>query len=298
MRPNPLLSALGYCASDRVVIFHADDIGMCGATVDAYADLLEAGLLTSAALMVPCPAAAEGAAVARAHPAADMGVHLTITSEWDALRWGPVSTRDPASGLLDAQGYFPHDNPEIQANGRPEAVRDELAAQVSRARAWGVDVTHVDSHMGALAHPKFLPAVMALAGRERVPAMYPRMGVDGWRAQGFDPLSASLAWGYGRLVQAAGRPLVDHLRMLPLHVGGDHVELTRRMLADLPPGITHFILHPARDTPELRAICSDWEGRVANYEAFRDPRMVDVIAQSGVHAIGYRPLREWMRQPT
>ncbi|WP_309572491.1 polysaccharide deacetylase family protein [Deinococcus sp.] len=295
MRPNPLLTALGYAPTDRVVIFHADDIGMRGATVDAYVDLLEVGALTSAALMVPCPAAAEGAAVARAHGGADLGVHLTITSEWNALRWGPVSTRDPASGLLDADGFFPHDNPEIQANARPDAVRAELDAQVDRARAWGVDVTHVDSHMGALAHPKFLPAVMALAGREGVPAMYPRMGLDGWRTQGFDTLSAALAWGYGRLLQSVGRPLVDHLRMLPLDVGGDHVELTRQMLAGLPPGITHFILHPATDTPELRAICSDWEGRVANYEAFRDPRIMQVIADSGVHAIGYRPLREWMR---
>ena len=297
MRPNPLLTALGYAPTDRVVIFHADDIGMCGATVDAYADLLDVGALTSAALMVPCPAAAEGAAVARRYPHADLGVHLTITSEWDVLRWGPVSTRDPASGLLDAEGRFPRTVQAVQATARPDAVRSELAAQVSRARAWGVDITHVDSHMGALAHPKFLPAVMALAGQEGVPAMYPRMNRAGWRAQGFDAAGAAGAWGYGRLLEHAGRPLVDGLYMLPLHEGGDHLELTRRVLATLPPGLTHFILHPARDTPELRAICGDWEGRVANYEAFRDPRMKGVIADSGVHAIGYRPLRDWMRAP-
>ncbi|GHF50248.1 hypothetical protein HNQ07_002908 [Deinococcus metalli] len=295
MRPNPLLNALGYAPTDRVVIFHADDIGLCGATVDAYAELLEVGTLTSAALMVPCPAAAEGAAVARAFPHADLGVHLTLTSEWDALRWGPVSTRDRASGLLDAQGYFPHGTAEVQATGRPDAVATELAAQLDRARAWGVDVTHVDSHMGALAHPKFLPAVMALAGREGLPAMYPRMAPAGWRAQGFGPVAAAFAWSYGRLLQAAGRPLVDHLRMLPLHEGGDHVDVTRRMLADLPPGLTHFILHPARDTPELRATCADWEGRVANHKALCDPRLRQVIADLGVHTTGYRPVREWMR---
>lgn len=295
MRFNPVLTDLGYLPSDRVVIFHADDIGMCEATVDAYADLLDAGTLSSAALMVPCVAAAEGAAVARAHPEADLGVHLTITSEWAAFRWGPVSSRDPAGGLLDTEGYFPRSTAEIQASGRPEAVRRELAAQVDRARAWGVDITHLDSHMGALAHPKFLPGVMALSAQEGVPAMYPRHGIRGWRAQGFDLAGAALAWQYGRALERRRFPLVDHLYMLPLHEGGDHLEVTRQALRDLPPGLTHFILHPAQDTPELRAVAPDWPGRVANYAAFRDPRMKDVIAQSGVQVMGYRPLRDWMR---
>lgn len=296
MRPNPVLKALGYSNTDRVVIFHADDIGMCDATVTAYQDLLEVGALTSAALMVPCPAAREAVRVALEHPDADLGVHLTITSEWQDYRWGPVSSDDPASGMLDAEGFFPRSTPEIQASGKPQAVRAELSAQIAQALAWGVDATHVDAHMGAIAHPKFLNGAIEEAVRRGIPAMYPRLDVQGWRAQGFDPVGAILASQFARTLERRGLPLVDRLYMLPLHEGGDHLEVTRQVLRELPPGITHFILHPARDTPELRAIAGDWEGRVANYQAFTNPRMHDVIRESGVHAIGYRPIRELLRR--
>lgn len=296
MRSNPVLTALGFAVSDRVVIFHADDIGMCDETVTAYQELLEVGALTSAALMVPCPAAQAGAAVARDFPGADMGVHLTVTSEFDTHRWGPVSTDDPASGLLDNRGFFPQTTAAIQASGQPAWVQAELEAQVIQARAWGVDITHLDSHMGALAHPKFLPGVFDLASRKGIPAMYPRLNVQGWQAQGFGLAPALAASQYARVLERRGLPLVDHLFMLPLHEGGDHLELTRRALRELPPGITHFILHPAQDTPRLRAMTTDWPGRVANYEAFRNPRMRQVIRESGVQAIGYRPIRELLRK--
>lgn len=295
MRPNPLLHTLGYGPEDRVVIFHADDVGMCDATLGAYAELLEVGALTSAALMVPCPAARAAAQVAAGHPHADLGVHLTITSEWDALRWGPVSTLDPRSSLLDGEGRFPRRTQDVQAQAQVQDVRAEVSAQIVQALAWGVDVTHVDSHMGALAHPKFLGVTIEEAAGRGLPAMYPRHGVRGWRAQGFDLPGALLATRFGRSLERRGLPLVDHLYMLPLHEGGDHLALTERVLGGLPPGVTHFILHPAQDTPELRAIAGDWEGRVANYRAFTDRRMPGVIARSGVHAIGYRPIRDALR---
>ena len=98
---NAALKQLGYAADDRVVIIHADDIGMCHATLPAMADLLDFGLLSSAATMVPCAWFPQTAAFCRDHPTVDMGVHLTVNCEWEAYRWGPISTRDPASGMLD-----------------------------------------------------------------------------------------------------------------------------------------------------------------------------------------------------
>jgi hypothetical protein len=106
MQPNPVLKQLGFSKDDRVVIIHTDDIGMCQASIDAFADMVDYGLISSGAVMVPCPWFLEAAAYARAHPQADLGVHLTRTSEWETYRWGPISTRDPASGLLDEQGFF------------------------------------------------------------------------------------------------------------------------------------------------------------------------------------------------
>src|SRR5689334_9771443 len=106
MTPNPALRRLGFAASDRVAIIHADDIGMCQASVTAFAELSAFGLVSSGAVMVPCAWFPAAAADSRAKPAADLGVHLTLTCEWDAYRWGPISTRAAESGMIDDEGYF------------------------------------------------------------------------------------------------------------------------------------------------------------------------------------------------
>ncbi|UBV44048.1 polysaccharide deacetylase family protein [Deinococcus taeanensis] len=293
--PNPALTALGYGPDDRVVIFHADDLGMCEATVTGCADLFAAGTLPSASVMMPCPWGPAAADLARQFPDADLGVHLTLTSEWPAYRWGPLSTRDPASGLLDAQGYLPATVEAVRAHADPDAVRAELHAQVSRALAWGIDASHVDAHMGAVAHPKFLPACLEVAQVHGALPMFPNLDEHGWRSHGLTAADAAQAAALTRELQRQGLPLVDHLVMLPLHEGGDHVPLIEELLLALPAGLTHFILHPARDTPELRAAAHDWAGRVANWRAFLDPRLPGVIRRSGVHVSSYRPLRALLR---
>ena len=107
MALNPILHQLGFVDGECALILHADDLGMCQATVQAFAELVACGLVCSGSVMVPCPSFLQVAAYCRAHPRIDMGVHLTLTSEFDSYRWGPVSTSDPASGLLDDEGYFP-----------------------------------------------------------------------------------------------------------------------------------------------------------------------------------------------
>src|SRR5262245_45874953 len=106
---NRILKKLGFAENDRVLILHADDIGMCQASVDAYADLLKFGIMSSAATMVPCPWYPAAVETFRAHQKNrhfDLGVHCTLNSEWSSFRWSPLSTHDPKSGLLDADGYF------------------------------------------------------------------------------------------------------------------------------------------------------------------------------------------------
>jgi len=103
---NTALRELGFSAADRVVIVHADDVGMCNATVNAFFELADYGVISSGSVMVPCPWFPAVAAACRGNADIDVGVHLTLTSEWDRYRWGPISTRDPASGLLDEEGYF------------------------------------------------------------------------------------------------------------------------------------------------------------------------------------------------
>lgn len=290
---NPALTALGYAPEDRVVIFHADDLGMTEATVSAYSELEGRSALTSASVMLPCAWAPAAAQVVRARPGADVGVHLTLTSEWDACRWGPLSGPEP--DLVDAEGYFHRRNEEAR-QAAPAAVARELRAQLERALAWGLDVTHLDAHMGAAAWPPFLPDLVALAAEYGVPPLYLRHGAAGWEALGFGPEEAQQAAQLGQALEARGFPLVDHLRMLPLDVGGDHAALTLELARELPPGITHFILHPASDTPELRAVARDWPARVANFEAFRSPELRGELEALGIRLSGYRPLRDLFRR--
>src|SRR5215216_6529923 len=106
MTPNPFLKKLSYSATDRLVIIHTDDIGMCHASVQAFRDLWSFGTITSGATMVPCPWFPAVAQMCRENPEIDMGVHATLNAEWESYRWGPISTRESGSGLMDEAGYL------------------------------------------------------------------------------------------------------------------------------------------------------------------------------------------------
>jgi predicted glycoside hydrolase/deacetylase ChbG (UPF0249 family) len=295
MPTNPILSKLGFSPTDRVVILHTDDIGMCQASIQAYEDLWQAGTITSGAVMVPCPWFPAAAELQRRHPKMDLGVHLTLTSEWQHYRWRPLTARGLDSSLVDAQGFFPRTDPEVQAGGDPEEAAAELQAQIERALQFGIDVTHIDTHMGAVGHPKFMSAYMQLSARYRIPPMIPRGDMDVYVSLGLDREAAAMLAGRLAQLEENGTPLIDAVLGLPLDQPQGQLELAKKMLTELPAGLTHFILHPSIDTPELRAITPDWPSRVANYETFMSKEFRDFIKNSGLHLIGYRQLREALR---
>jgi chitin disaccharide deacetylase len=292
--PNPALRRLGFADSERVAIIHADDIGMCQASVTAFAELSSFGLISSGAVMVPCgwfPAVAAGS---RAKPEADLGIHLTLTCEWDAYRWGPISTCAVESGLIDAEGYFYRSTELAQTHGQPEAVARELAAQIERALAAGMRPTHVDTHMGSVYSAAFLPLYLDVARRYRLAPMFFRDEESGWRARGADAEAAVVMAKLSRQLEEEGVPLLDNIAMLPLDAPDDRIGQAKRMFESLPPGLTHFILHPSHDTPELRAIAASWPSRVADYQAFMSEELRAYVRDIGIQVIGYRALQELM----
>ena len=294
MSPNPVLKKLGFAATDRVAIIHTDDIGMCQASVEAFADLNEVGIISSGAVMVPCPWFLHAAEYARTHPGTDLGVHLTLTSEWKTYRWGPVSTRDPASGMLDEQGYFHHLSAPAQEHGDPAAVERELTAQVVRALQAGILPSHMDTHMGCVAHPKFMGIYLQLALKFHIPPMIPRLDEAGWQAAGLEPEFAGAAVALIQQVESSGLPMVDALGGMQLDSDENRLERTKQAFSGLQPGITHFIIHPSKDTPELRAITPDWRCRAADYQDFMNEDMRRHIKKIGVQVIGYRALKDLM----
>lgn len=298
MPPNPALRALGLSPTDRAVILHVDDIGMGQASIAAFAELWELGTVSSGAVMVPCPWFREAVAWASAHPEADLGVHATLNAEWDGYRWGPLSTRDPASGLLDDQGYFPNDQAPIWEGADETAVWAEVGAQIRRAQAAGIDLTHVDTHMLTLSHPRFMPGYARMLGDLGLPGLLPRRYRDYLSQYAFigvaegeavDTLLAAL--------EGDGLPLLDGVEAMPLDDPTDNIGYAMRLLDGLQPGTINLVLlHPAVDTPELRAMCRDWPSRVANYEAFRSDEFRAYLRDSDLQVIGYRPLRDAQRQ--
>ncbi len=293
---NPALRRLGLSDTDRVVIIHADDIGMCQASLTAYAKLIETGGISSAAVMPPCSWFPAAAAFCRAHPDVDMGVHTTLTCEWDAYRWGPLSTRDPASGLMDNEGYFHRSTQAAQLHAEPAAAQRELAAQVEHARAAGIPLTHIDTHMGAVMHTALIRGYVELALRHHLVPMIPRMDKAQLQQRGMSAEDADHTAGLFAELESAGVPLIDHITGMPLSDPRDQLDYAQRAFDALPPGISVFILHPAEDTPELRAIAPDWPGRVANFETFMRPEIPRYLKQIGAHVIGYRALQALLPQ--
>jgi len=297
MDPNPVLKKLGFSDNDRVVIIHTDDIGMCQASVSAFEELWDVGIITSGATMVPCPWFLDVARLCRNNPGIDMGVHVTLTSEWETYRWGPISTRDPASGLLDSDGCFFRSSEEVQASGDPVAVKVEIAAQIEKALSSGINATHVDTHMGSVGSIKFIPSYLQLSRQFGLPPMIMRLEKESWIQMGFDEETADLAVQMINLLEEQGVPLLDRMRGLELDIASTHKErisLAKQVLSNIDSGITHFIIHPSKDTPELRSITPDWPFRVADYTAFQDDAIRDYIERSGIQVIGYRALKSLM----
>jgi hypothetical protein len=298
MSPNPALKKLGLADADRAVIIHADDIGMCQATLPAIKDLFDFGLVSSAALMAPCPWFSQAAVLCREHPQWDVGVHLTLNSEWAGFRWAPLSTRDPASGLLDAAGYFFKDTESTQTHADVAAVERELEAQAACLLAAGLDITHMDTHMGCLGHHRFIPAYVQTALRHRVPPLASRHVHDGEWLFGADPETARLARQHAADLETRGVPVLDAIFAMPLDDHEHRLDVAKQMFDALPAGVSYLILHPVHDTPEIRAMTPDWRCRVADYETFSSAELRDYVRAQGIHVIGWRPLRDLLRSGT
>jgi len=273
-----LAEALGYRPDDVLLIVNADDLGSSHAANVGVYEALRHGLATSASLMVPCPWAREAAARYRGE---DVGVHLTLNAEFDLYRWGPITH---APSLLDGGGGFPATAPDLWDHADMDEVRRECRAQVERAIYWGFDVSHIDSHRGALQQrPEFFDVYLELAVDFRLPLRLSDASTE--RAIGFP---------FRQLAADEGVVFPDHL----VHVAGTGSrKALERILIDLRPGVTEVAVHPAVDTPELRALAPNWAAWVDDHDLVTaDHAVRDLAQRTGIRFIGYRQLRQLQRQ--
>jgi predicted glycoside hydrolase/deacetylase ChbG (UPF0249 family) len=290
--PGSVIERLGLPRGTRAAIVHADDIGMCHAANVAFWEDQAFGIVTSGSVMMPCPWAPEMAAWCRDHPQADVGVHLTLTSEWEGYRWRPISTRDRASGLIDEEGYMWRSVKALHQHMDPDAVVVELRAQVALALDLGMDVTHIDTHMGAIAHPQLAPAYMALMREYQIPAMLPRLSARDLERRRIDQRTGQMVARAWEELAANGVPVLD--RVLDL-AKGTEPEAYRQGVDRVPAGLSHVIVHPAAPGYDVEAITRSAPQRVADYRMMLDPALKVYVAEQGIHLIGYRQLRDLMR---
>jgi predicted glycoside hydrolase/deacetylase ChbG (UPF0249 family) len=224
-----------------------------------------------------------------------MGVHLTLNSEWNEYRWGPISTRDPAAGLLDDEGYFYRRQNAVHEKADLDAVYVELKAQIDRAIASGIDPTHIDCHMGTAVFPRFLPIYLRLALEYRLPPANFLRSEVALRREGLSGESLTQVLKQVADLESQGVPLLDNIWGTPLDQPENRLETAKRGFAALPVGITHLYLHPCQDTPELRATMPDWPNRVGDYEIMQSEELKQFIHDQGIHIIGNRVLRDLMR---
>ena len=269
---------LGYPTDAKLLIINCADLGLChAATVGVY-DALREGIGTSASLIVPAPWARESASRFRGD---DVGVQLTLNAEHDRYRWAPITQ---APSLLDGDGGFPRTVSDVWDHADLDEVRRECRAQVERAVLWGFDISHLAAHLDALVlRPEFFDIYLELAVDFTLPLRL--LGAESEPNVGF-PVR--------QLASDEGVLFADHFKSLPA-VGTRHAFVD--LLATLQPGVTELTLRPAIDTAELRAIAVDWQARVADEILLVADRGLDqVISEAGVTLIGYRPLRDAMRQ--
>ena len=302
--PSELADRLGLAPGTRAIILNADDFGMCHAANTAIVDLLTSSRIDSSTVMVPCSWSPEALAFAASRPDLDVGVHLVLTSEWARYRWRPLTGSD--TSLVDAAGFFPTDVLSVEQNASDEDVAAELSAQLQTALDAGVDVTHLDNHMGSVyglvTGRDFLQPVFELAARYGLPFRLPR-SMDG---VGENPALQAQLDRAAAAADASGVEIIDRLWSHPfelLREGAPDEETYEEvragfiaLLRAVPAGVTEIYLHPMVDDDELRAAV-DFSARKRGYELrlLSDPVVLQAIEDEALVRIGWRDLRDLQR---
>lgn len=290
----PLLCSAVTATEDgkKYLIIHADDAGMSHSVNQATIDSMEKGIVSSASILVPAPWFPEFADYAKKHPEKDYGIHLTLTSEWDLYRWGPVAPREKVPSLVDEQGYLWDNVALVAKNVKADEAEIELRAQIERAKQFGVPLTHLDTHMGALfSRPDLTDVYVKLGLEYDLPVLFIRQ------------FPAQLALEYPGLA-ARGPELVKQLdaKKLPIldnigqFYGGDTHEGRQQQYIDflnaLQPGVSELIIHCGYDNPELQAITESSPRRDGDRRIFTDPAIAALVKELGIEVITWKQFRE------
>lgn len=284
---DPLQVRLGYPADAKLLIINADDLAVAHSEDVASFAALDKKLVSSATVMVPCPWFTEVAAYAKSHPQADLGLHLTLTSEWDTYRWGPIAPRALVPSLVGPDGFFYSDTDSVAKHARPDEVEIELRAQIERAKSAGLNPSHLDAHMHALYRtPELFDVFLRVAHDYRLPIRMARN----------DELFSSKI---GQMQRHDPKALIPDAIYSPgAEVPADHwVDYYVNLIKNLQPGVTEIFVHLAHDDPETQAIMinhADWGAawRQREFDAISNPAIRKALDENHVILIGWRDIKK------
>ncbi len=274
---------LGYDRAARLLIVHADDIGLAHSVNAAFIRGSENGLINSGSVMVCCPWFPEVVAYARGHPEIDLGIHLTLTSERTHYRWGPSAPRSEVPSLVDKLGYF-HQKWTHDTRPKPNEVEIELRAQIDKAYIAGLRPTHLDSHQYRLQQggQDMFSILLRLGHEYRLPVFFAR----NWFAH----------WPYLELSSSRDEIVIDHTVTVNEEVAPeDWPAFYRQAMENLPPGVTEFVIHPGLDDAELQAFCADrasWGAawRQRDFDFFDSAEFRALLAKNDIRLINWREI--------
>ena len=274
---------LGYPAGKKVLLLHMDDIGMCPEANTAAERYIENNHILSAAVMMPCPDAASFIAWAKNHPEADIGLHLTLTSEWKTYRWPPLTDPAKVPGLVDPDGKLWHEVHDVVTHASAEEVEMEIRAQIEECLALGYTPTHIDTHMGTLyGSLEYVKVFFKVAQEYNIPANAIDLSdpdvADKFKEQGY-PINDDVI----NVLNDYRLAKLDNFTSVP---SGKTYEEKRdnffALVKSLNPGLTEIIFHPSVETDHLKTITNSWQQRVWEAELFADPVVLQFLETEGI----------------
>jgi len=282
-----LQEKLGYSKDAKLLILHADDLGVSHSEDSASINALEKGDVSSGSIMVPCPWFSEIADYASKHPDADLGIHLTLTSEWKYYKWGPVVAKDKVSSLLNSNGFFYNDLDSLAAKAKPDEVETELRSQIEKAIHAGVHPTHLDSHMGSVFFRKdFFEIYLKLAHEYHLPCL---INVNAFK----------LVYGVDVSDLITDKDVltnVVYMVFLPGNIETRAAEY-EKIFQSLTPGLNCILLHAAFNDDEMKAITQNhpdygaaW--RQADYDFFTSDECKKALAANNIHLVTWKEVKD------
>ncbi|PCJ97120.1 MAG: hypothetical protein COA50_05635 [Flavobacteriaceae bacterium] len=277
---------LGHPKDAKLLIIHADDLGVSNSENRASIHALENSPVNSASIMVPCPWFPEIAAYARNNKNADLGLHLTLNSEWDYYKWGPVTSKDSVPGLVNKDGYFFSSVDSLQLKGTAKEVELELRNQVKKAYKAGINVTHLDGHMGAaMSRPDYLEVYMRIGNEYRLPVLIDKRIYD-IPNENIQKLLGPNSVVADKILSAS-----------PPNFDTGMEAFYSDLITNIEPGLNFLIIHLAYDDAEMKAVTIDHpyygaEWRQADYDFFTSKTCADLIKEQKIVLVTWKELRD------